>query len=344
MTETRLRGLDGLRALCAIFLLLGHIPQSDFADWTIPVIPIPVCCAYVFFIISGFLAGYRLDCITSVRDYYKKKAKRILPLYYSFILLSIIVYSICGKADDIINPSIWYYLLLIPGIPFCTKTGILPFVHLWFIGSLVLFYIVFPIFARFIRSDRTVLAAAVVSFLWFCLRIGIRIILGKDSFLYRFAGITSFDILFLGVIGGIIEKKEFRVALLMKEPVINIVLSISAWLLFLFSGVYEFLIPAPIRTLFISVLSLIIISTQLVSHPIPNIDIPILKWIGGFSYEFYVIHILLIILLSSLYSRTQYVIPWPLIYLICIMVTIGCAWAFNKVLLILRCNNQTRNQ
>ena len=92
MTNGRVKGLDGLRALCALFILLGHVSQSDFCQWEIRSIPIPECSAYVFFAISGLLAGYRVDKTGDVLSYYKKKAYRLLPLYYSYLALSFLVF------------------------------------------------------------------------------------------------------------------------------------------------------------------------------------------------------------------------------------------------------------
>ena len=342
MNKTHLKGLDGLRAICALCLLLGHIPQSDFASWSVCSIPIPVCCAYVFFVISGFLAGYRIDEISSAKSYYKKKAKKLLPLYFSYILFSTLVFIILGYGDEVINPRIWYYLFLVPGVPFCSRSGILPLVHLWFIGSLVLFYMVFPLFAK-INKDRAILAAAIIAIIWFIIKLGVRFVLGKESFLYRFTGITCFDILFLGVLGGIAEKSELKLVKTLKKTQINRVFSLFAWALFLFSGFYERFIPAPVRAEFISILSLIIIITQLVPKPIPSIDNTFLNWLSGFSYEFYVIQILLIILLSYFYSCLGLNLPDFLIYLFCIFTVTGCAWLCNRGLLVFRHKSQVHH-
>ena len=114
MTSGRVKGLDGLRALCALFILLGHVSQRDFCQWGIRTIPIPECSAYVFFAISGLLAGYRVDKTGGVLSYYKKKAHRLLPLYYSYLALSILVFSVMGRWNEFFNGSLLFYLFLIP--------------------------------------------------------------------------------------------------------------------------------------------------------------------------------------------------------------------------------------
>ena len=137
------KGLNGLRAIAAMVLLWGHIPQDSFAQWEISSLPLPVCCAYVFFVLSGFLAGYLLKEKIILVDYYKKKAKRILPLYYSYILITIIFYLVIGRGNDIINKDLWYYLCLIPNI----ASAIIQWLFHWFTYGLLAHYYCFISFS-----------------------------------------------------------------------------------------------------------------------------------------------------------------------------------------------------
>lgn len=324
-----LNGLNGLRALCALCILLGHIEQPDFCDWKLSPIPIPVCCAYVFFVISGFLAGYRMDSYSSPIQYYKKKAIRILPLYYSYLLLSVIVYTFLGKTNEIISPKLWYYIFLVPGIPFCKNDGILPLIHLWFIGSLVLFYLVFPLFAK-TNTKKASIVAIGITIIWFLLKIISRTVYGNSSYVYHFIGITSFDILFLGVFGGVIEKNGSNLLACFKHSYLCTFLSILSWTLFLLSGFYGSLIPAPVRTEYIAGLALIILITQQTPRPIPKITSRFFDWMGSISYEIYVVQIILIIFLAHGYKILELNISSFLIYLTCCITTILCAWLYKK--------------
>ena len=300
MSTTHLKGLNALRGICAVFILLGHSAQNDFTTWSIQPIPVPECCAYVFFVISGFLAGYKIESISSARTYFKKKAQRLLPPYFFYIVLTIVVYLCLGRTAEVINPSLWYYIVLIPEIPFCLYNGILPLVHLWFIGSLVLFHIVFYAFSLF-RGNRITGATVIIVF-WFSLKLLIRCFLGNDSFFYHFVGVTCFDILFLGVLGGIALRKKSIVISHLLTPMVAPTLSCFSWLLFLASGFYGRFIPAPIRPEFISVLALVIIITNQISKPVPFLEHRILDWLSNISYEVYIYQVLLIILLSFGYS------------------------------------------
>lgn len=282
--------------------------QKDFVSWDITPLPLPECAAYVFFAISGILAGFRIDTIHSVCDYYVKKAQRILPLYYTYIILSIIVFISLGRTSEVINSWLPFYLLLVPSIPFVLSHGILPFVHLWFIGTLVLFYLSVPLFSKFDDNKRKT-SALTISALWFAAKLLARILWGGA--LYRFIGCTCFDVLYLGVWCGLLLREGKTI-----DRVKSVVLSIITWCLFLLSGLYGHFIPAPVRIEFISVLALIIVFTQQRQKGRCLLKNKIARFVGSISYELYVGHILLIILLSQLYLRLGTDIADWIIYLV----------------------------
>ena len=321
MEIKRLRGLDGLRALCALVILFGHIAQRDFCSWELTPLPLPECCAYVFFVISGFLAGYREGHNTTILGYYRKKARRILPLYFSYLLLSGLVFCALGDKSDILDSGWWYYLILTPSIPFCTGEDILPWVHLWFIGSIVIFYALFPFFCRFCKVHRK--GALVIALGWFVLKLVLRVLYGKESFGYRFVGVTSLDLCFLGVWGGYLESGND----LMVRKIRGFKWGgVIVWGLFLFTGLYGRYIPAPIRSEYVGVLSLLLIFSLQQHHSFSVIDNCFTNWIGKLSYEIYVVHIIVIILLAYGYERLGVNLPDALIYLICMILSVFCAW------------------
>lgn len=281
--------------------------QKDFVGWGITPLPLPECAAYVFFAISGVLAGFRIDTVSSPGNYYIKKAIRILPLYYTYILLSIVVFLSLGRTSEIINARLAYYLFLVPSVPFVLSQGILPLVHLWFIGTLILFYLSVPLFAKFDGSKRKNLAL-VIAAIWFAAKLLARL-LGRGA-IYRFIGCTCFDVLFIGVWCGL-QLKDGRSI----KGSWAIALSIISWCLFLLSGLYGHLIPAPVRIEFISILALIIIYTQQRKTDSPLLENKVARFLGTISYEIYVGHILLIILLSLLYIHSGVEVADPIIYL-----------------------------
>lgn len=328
MAGGRVKGLDALRALCALFILLGHVAQRDFCQWEIGAFPVPECSAYVFFAISGLLAGYRMDQMGGSLSFYRKKAHRLLPLYYSYLFLSILVFTALGRWREILNGRLLYYLFLAPQVPFCAHSGILPLVHLWFVGIIVLFYALIPIFAK-VKEGQRQTVAAVVAVSWLALKLALRAIAGTDSFLYRIVMVTSFDVLFAGVWVGLLLKEGNLVTERIKEwPV----LGLAAGLMFLCSGLYARLVPAPVRVDFIVMLALTFMVSQQREKPFPNLENRFWGWLGAISYEIYVTQILLIILLSWAYSGLGLEFPSFVVYLISTAAVIGFAWCSHRAL------------
>lgn len=328
MSNSRVKGLNGVRALCALFILLGHISQRDFCQWQVASLPLPECCAYVFFLISGILAGYRMDQTGDVLSYYRKKARRILPLYYSYVIISVLLFVALGRSDEVLDSRLWYYLFLVPQIPFCNHMGILPLVHLWFIGTIVLFYVLFPLFSV-LKDKRREIGAAVIAVAWLFVKLALRVFSGTESVLYHLVTVTSLDIIFAGVWAGLLMRKG--------NPVLDYLkgatwMGLIAWLLFLGSGLYARLIPAPIRVEFIAFLAFVIIMTQQADSPVPKLEIKFLNWLGDISYEIYVVQIIVIVLLSLLYSKAGIELQAAVIYLVCSAIVIGVAWCFHKTL------------
>lgn len=328
MKSSFVKGLESLRALCALFILLGHVSQRDFCQWEIDSIPLPCCSAYVFFAISGLLAGYRVDKVGGFLSYYKRKAFRLLPLYYSYIILSILFFFTLGRWDEILDKHLMYYLFLVPQIPFCSQAGILPLVHLWFVGVTVLFYVLFPLFTRVKENKRKVMAV-VIAIAWLFLKLALRVVAGTESFLYKIVGVTSFDVLFMGVWVGLLLKERNPVVERMKNlPVLGVL----AGLMYLGSGFYDRLIPAPVRVDYIAMLALVFIISQQREPPIPNLENSFWRWLGSISYEIYVTQILVILLLSWAYSRMDLRFPSFVIYMISTATVTGVAWCFHLAL------------
>ena len=227
-----------------------------------------------------------------------------------------------GRWNEIINGSLLFYLFLIPQIPFCSHVGILPLVHLWFIGVIVMFYALFPFFAR-VKANKRKTVAIVVAVAWLLLKLALRVVVGKDSFLYRIVGVTSFDVLFAGVwIGLLLKEGNALIERVMNRQVVGL----AAGSLYLCSGFYAQLIPAPVRVDFITVLALAFMVSQQREKPFPNLENKFLGWLGSISYEIYVTQILVIIVLSWAYTGAGLEFPSFVIYLISTATVIGVAF------------------
>jgi len=97
----------------------------------------------------------------------------------------------------------------------------------------------------------------------------------------------------------------------------------------LFSQPWANIIPAPVRTQVIALLALVCIMSQL-HNPIINLENKVCDFVGKISYGIYVIHPLLIFLLSGLYRSMGIDLPnglaTALIYVIITLATLLLAW------------------
>lgn len=322
---TRLNGLDGFRALLALIILWGHIPQVDFCEWGEAMnslfVRFPPCCAYLFLVLSGFLAGYKSRDRVSARSYYLRRAKKILPLYYGYIIVTILAFWFLGRVDEVVNPNLLYYVFLVPSLPFCTSSGTLPLVHLWFVGTVVLFYLTFPLFMR-VKDDAKPEVAISLAVTWALLKWSIYLFVGKDTFIYRFVSVTAFDCMYLGVFLGCAVKERMRWAILISK---NQVLASVVWMLFLLSGLYGSIIPAPARIEYMALLGALLILNQVSSRPVLSLENKVMNYLGGISYEIYVVQILVIMLLSMLYVHAGWHWPLIVIFLLCTVAVVGVA-------------------
>jgi peptidoglycan/LPS O-acetylase OafA/YrhL len=130
--DRRIPELDGLRGL-AIFLVIichylagaSHPPLGFVADHLITILDLGWSGVDLFFVLSGFLiGGILLDSRNSpnyFRTFYLRRVHRILPVYYSWILLYVALVSICAYSS--LRPVI----MTPPGIALAAQDlGIVP--------------------------------------------------------------------------------------------------------------------------------------------------------------------------------------------------------------------------
>ena len=292
---------------------------------------LPVCCAYVFFVLSGFLAGFRLNTVDSLSVYYKKKAKRILPQYYIYIVLAIIAFIALGRGSEVLNAWLGCYVLPVPNIPFCNGHGILPVVHLWFIGSLVTFYLVFPLICR-VSGNKILKTSVIIAVCWALAKWGLYAFVGKGTFIYKYWGCAGMDCLFGGVALGILVRDGNRIIQRISE---SKWIAVIAWVLFLASGLYGNFIPSACRVEYIAIITCLLILSQLPMTPIVNLDNKVCDWLGGISYEIYVMQILVIILLDTLYAYLGLHWHIAVIYFAVTAIVIAVAWGMNRLMCLL---------
>lgn len=183
------RGLNSLRFLAALFVVVGHIPMTQ-ASRGLPAFNQGAFffrgapAVSFFFTLSGFLITYLLLAELqgtggiSVRKFYVRRICRIWPLYFAVVFFGLFFYNALLPWAGIPYPvgyslptALLLYTLLLPNLmnSLYTVGGILN--PLWSIGVEEQFYLAWAPAVKRLRRHVPLLCAGVfcVSFLVFCL-------------------------------------------------------------------------------------------------------------------------------------------------------------------------------
>lgn len=158
--------LDALRGI-AILLVLGlHYGPVGFG-WI---------GVQIFFVLSGFLiTGILLrerekPLGQYVKRFYTRRALRIFPLYFAFLIVATLCYVTIGSPSTIKQywPFLYSYTFNIRQLFGFSKIGELqqdPFFHLWSLSVEEQFYLVWPwlVYALPVRKLRTALVAIILA-------------------------------------------------------------------------------------------------------------------------------------------------------------------------------------
>jgi len=336
-----LPGLNGLRAIAAITVMFSHMFYS-FGNWGLKPIKLPLFEGGVtlFFVISGFLITYLLlneqakTNSIQIGKFYIRRILRIWPLYYSYIILSILVLYLFGNIEEIINKNLWCYIFFGANIPLILSSGILIIVHYWSLGVEEQFYLFWPCVFKFSKGKILYITIGFICF-WLAFKYGSWILFSNKSIIYRFFAVTSFQSMMLGAFGAILyfRKNVFFIKLVGNFPI-----QILGWLSLLFSGFFIEYIPAVIRFEFISLISLVLIIGQVENKwKFLSFENRYFDFIGRISYGIYIIHPMIIYIFSNLWSRVivdrfEPKYQYPIIYFIVTVLTVLTAFFSYKFL------------
>lgn len=164
--STRLHGLDTLRALAILFVMLYHLAIQGLLPSLIwPVAKIGWVGVDLFFVLSGFLIGsqllkpYLAGRNPSLRDFYTRRAYRILPAFFVVFLLYLVVplwREAPGPYAGWQYPTFTWNLLLL-GYPANRA-----FSHVWSLCVEEHFYLFFPLLLLLVMRRPSVLKTTCV--------------------------------------------------------------------------------------------------------------------------------------------------------------------------------------
>ncbi|HZK70345.1 MAG TPA: acyltransferase [Clostridia bacterium] len=302
-----MKGLNGLRAIAAISVLIGHVTSFTHFDFNLPRVSIGFDGVTLFFTISGFLITYLLlqersqMHTVNIKKFYFRRILRIWPIYYLVILISLLLAFFDKNISDIYSCTLAYYIFFAANIPMILHTGISIIVHYWSIGVEEQFYLFWPWVVKLVRTKLIPVTIAIIFGLFF-LKSASWYFLGNHSILYRSLAVTRFHCMLIGAVGAMLYKnqnKYFISALTSKW------VQIIAWLLTGLLFLNFIALPAPVTAEITALVSLVLIIGQVenTTYKVANLENKLFDFLGKISYGIYIIHPLVILLFSYLYRN-----------------------------------------
>jgi peptidoglycan/LPS O-acetylase OafA/YrhL len=338
-----LDGLNGIRAIAAIAVVISHVTQH-LANFNLdPYIfgkmpdgsPRGLLLAgggvSMFFSLSGFLITYLLLLEkaernkVNIRFFYIRRILRIWPLYYLFIGICLITMHFSG---DKVNPgTLLFYIFYAPNIPFVLGTSIPVLAHYWSLGVEEQFYLFWPwVVAKTKKKLEWVVFFGIV-FLITLKLIARYLCPGHDnSFFYQFIHVTRFHCMLIGALGAIFFVKKNTLFIKICTHKIS---QLVAWGVLAALALNQFHIASVIDGELLSAITVVIILGQATKvNRLVNLQTKIPDFFGKISYGIYVYHPLIIWLISLVFVniKIEGMFKYLVIYSATIAATIGIAY------------------
>ncbi|HXD92278.1 MAG TPA: acyltransferase, partial [Bacteroidia bacterium] len=263
----------------------------------------------IFFALSGFLITYLLleekkIRPISLKNFYIRRILRIWPLYYMYLLLSLLTIWLYNLPFD--KSSTFFFLFLSANIPFILS-NIVPLIsHYWSIGVEEQFYIFWPWFIKKTPSNRILSFTIGITLLLIVIKLICKIIEVKYNliFPYEFIQVTRFHCMSIGAIGAVLYFQKNNYFL---KTVSTYIVQLISWVILFLAAINLFHIASVLDNEIISLITVFLIIGQIEKkNRIINIETTFFNFLGKISYGIYIIHPLVIFYLSKFITPSPY--------------------------------------
>jgi len=342
--KVHFKGLNGIRAIAAMIVLIFHIDQfirffglksigfheTGMAGYGVT----------LFFVLSGFLIT-RLLLIEQnefqqidLPKFYLRRILRIWPIYYLVILIAIIIYftvpQMIGYPEGKVFTTFFLYSFLLSNIGYGLGLGITPIAPLWSVGVEEQFYAFWPFLLG--KSKNVLRTLVVFIFVYFSVKVFLRFI--DNGVYYKLFWLCCFDCMAIGGIGAYLVHNQSKFLKILYSPFLQVI----SWSILLVSIFYK---PIHLFTLIDNefhalVYLVIILNVSSNSKTLINLENKIFDFIGKISYGIYVYHVSVMIFLSLIlkhlfnFKATNSIMDYVLVFAVTIITTLGIAYlSFN---------------
>ncbi len=306
-------GLNGIRAIAALAVVLSHItvylnrfnlnphligslpngnPKGlDLSDYGVT----------IFFALSGFLITYLLlaenqQQTISVKNFYIRRILRIWPLYYTYLVIALIVSKVAQVPHESISDL--FYFFFGPNVPksFQLRSDLLG--HYWSLGVEEQFYLFWPLFVR--RFHKNLLWATGVIFSVFVMLKVLAYISYSGSVFHTAMYVNRFDCMLLGAMGA---QLYFQNHTLFVRFSTHRLVQATGWGIVALSAVNWFHVANIVNHEIMAVVTVALIMGQIKSTGLLHLNTRAFDFLGKISYGIYVIHPLVIFGLGWVFAR-----------------------------------------
>lgn len=300
-------GLNGIRAIAAFMVIFAHtsnrLPlfklESIFSE------DIATHAVTIFFTLSGFLITYLLLAekkntgTINIRKFYFRRILRIWPLYYTYLLIVIII------SGFKIEWPILFYLLILPNLRISFKalfdvsagsSSLMGMIgHYWSLGVEEQFYSFWPYLVK--KSKNLIKILLILPIGYIVIKLLLRIFHAPYGII-TFFNYTRFGCMALGGLGAYLyffhrEKLKF---------LSHRFLEIATYLFFILILTNNFHLTSLIDHEIVSVFTLILIYNQIANKNVfISFENKLMDFLGKISFGLYVYHPLVIYLFSLVF-------------------------------------------
>lgn len=337
-----LKGLNGLRAIAALAVVISHTTQ-DLALFNLyPYIfgesanggpkrwELASFGVSIFFCLSGFLITYLLlleseKAKIDIKKFYIRRVLRIWPLYYLYLFAVIIV--ILSMGFSLRGNTLLFYIFFSANVPFILETTIRFLGHYWSLGVEEQFYLFWPLVVRFTkRRLLPVVAGLIIGLILLKLFSRFYLPLGYQSIPYKILHVTRFHCMLIGAMGAILFHQQNRIFLRFAT---NKIAQFLAWTVILLIALNRFHVTSVLDNEIVSFVTLILIMGQITGkNRLLTLEGNLFDFLGKISYGIYVIHPLIIFTLSYFLKNleTNEIFKYGLVYCSVLALTIFIAY------------------
>ena len=276
----RFETINGLRALACLLIILMHVKTNlnyyPNVSWFNTFIRSFTNCVFLFMMVSAFsmCCGY-YDKIKnnsiSPKEFYSKRIKKILPFFLFLIIINLIIEHSFGALIESFADSTLLFGFLNKQIEIIGVA--------WFLGLIVIFYIMFPFFTYLFDSKKRAWIVTLIAFLmnYTCVYY---FNVGRQNMFFSFIYFCIGGLLYL--------YKDQIIKIFSSKKILSLTLLTVSLFLFYIIPINNQYMMLPKNILLFSSLMIFAISNK--SKVLDN---KFTKEIGNISFEIYLCHMVI---------------------------------------------------